>query len=353
MISNNFKLIFKTVVGSNLYGTNTETSDVDIGGVFIPSEEYFYGFLNKIYLRDYEDKERSTTLYDINSFMKMLLANNPSIIEYLFIPESCWKHHTEEWLEILHIKEHIVSKLCTESFIGYAHEQLKRIKRHRNWLLNPPKEQPTREKYGLPDNCSLIPKDQIGAFNKLLSLYLQQIGKFHELREQLDKMEETVAFITLTQNLKTPNYKAIKTLIPVSDNFLEALEREKAYMNAMREWDSYQNWKKNRNPARAELERKFGYDTKHATNLFRLLSEGEEIVRTGHITFPRPDVGLLRWILDGNITYDELISFVNIHTNQLRELRKISPLPESPDEKIIDELCIELVKTYLTKEVKK
>lgn len=353
MIPNNFKLIFKTVVGSNLYGTNTEASDVDMGGVFIPSEEYFYGFLNNIYLRDYEDKEKDTTFYDICSFMKMLLANNPSIIEYLFIPESFWKHHTKEWLEILRIKKHIVSKSCTESFIGYAHEQLKRIKRHRKWLLNPPKEQPTREKYGLPDNRSLVPKDQIGAFNKLLSLYLKQIGEFHELREQLEKMEETVAFIALTQNLKVPDSKAIKTLIPVSDNFLEALEREKAYMNAMREWESYQNWKKNRHPARAKLEEKFGYDTKHATHLYRLLSEGEEIVGTGHITFPRPDVGLLRWILNGNITYDELISFTNVHTNQLRERRKISPLPESPDEELVDKLCIKLVKSYLTKGVNK
>ena len=50
MIPDSFKLIFETIIGSNLYGTNTEESDVDIRGVFIPSEEYFYSFLNKFML---------------------------------------------------------------------------------------------------------------------------------------------------------------------------------------------------------------------------------------------------------------------------------------------------------------
>jgi len=353
MIPNNFKLIFEAITGSNLYGTSTEESDMDIRGVFIPSKEYFYGFLNTISLKDYEDKENDKAYYDIRSFMKLLLANNPTVLEFLFIPKKLWRVRSKEWIEIVSVRDSIVSKLCADTFIGYANEQLKRIKRHRSWLLNPPKEYPTREKYGLPSNHSLIPKDQIGAFNKLLSLYLQQIGKFHELREQLESMEEFVSFISLTQNLKEPDYEAIKILMPISDNFIEALDKEKAYMNAMREWKSYQNWKNNRNPARAKLEEKFGYDLKHATHLYRLLSEGDEVLSDGNITFPRPDVEILRYILSGNISYDELISITNDQTNELKELKKHSFLIEKPDKELLDKLCILIVSSYLTKEVNK
>jgi len=353
MIPYNFKLIFEAITGSNLYGTNTEESDIDVRGVFIPSKEYFYGFLNVIHLKDYEDRENDKVYYDICSFMKMLLANNPMILEFLFIPEKLWKVQSKMWIEIVSARDSIVSKLCVNTFIGYANEQLKRINRHRGWLLNPPKEFPTRKKYGLPSNHSLISKDQIGAFNKLLSLYLQQIGKFHELNEQLKLMEEYVSFISLTQNLMEPDYEAIKSVIPVSDNFIEALDREKSYMNAMREWKSYQNWKKNRNPTRAKLEEKFGYDLKHAVNLYRLLTEGEEILLNRYITFPRPDLDMLKWILAGNVSYDELVTLMNDRTNQLKELKEFSPLPDRPNEKLLDEMCIIIVENYLTKEIDK
>ena len=35
---------------------------------------------------------------------------------------------------------------------------------------------------------------------------------------------------------------------------------ENAYRSAMKEWNSYKAWKTNRNPERALLEEKFGYD---------------------------------------------------------------------------------------------
>ncbi|AEZ66297.1 hypothetical protein phiTE_131 [Pectobacterium phage phiTE] len=38
---------------------------------------------------------------------------------------------------------------------------------------------------------------------------------------------------------------------------------------------------KNRNAARHELEEKFGYDTKHAMHLVRLLRMSQEILETG------------------------------------------------------------------------
>ena len=45
----NYKLVYVTKVGSHLYGTASETSDIDYRGVFIPDVESV--FLKVIYLK--------------------------------------------------------------------------------------------------------------------------------------------------------------------------------------------------------------------------------------------------------------------------------------------------------------
>ena len=95
------------------------------------------------------------------------------------------------------------------------------------------------------------------------------------------------------------------------DNFIDALQRERAFRSAMREWRQYQGWKQHRNPARAALEAAHGYDTKHASHLVRLLRMALEIVGTGevHVWRGDRDADELRAIRDGAWSYDALIDF--------------------------------------------
>ena len=345
ILPNGFKLISSFLSGSHLYGTNTELSDEDLRGVFIPSKEYFYGFKRT---DQFEDKINDITYFEIRKFIKLALDCNPNIIELLYVPEDKWITSSIQWKRIVEERDKFLSTKCKHTFMGYAHSQLNRIKRHRNWLLNPPKEKPTREKYGLLENKSYISKDQIGAFNVLLSMYLKQIGKSHKLREQLEEMEESINYISLTQNLTDIDYKSIQKILPISDNMVEALDREKGYINAMSQWNSYESWKKGRNPERAKLEKKFGYDTKHASHLYRLITEGEELLSKGFITFPRPDAKLLLDIRYGLWTYDQIIENVSDFEIKFENLYENSILPKRPKRKDIEKLCIDIVEEYLT-----
>ena len=45
--------------------------------------------------------------------------------------------------------------------------------------------------------------------------------------------------------------------------------RERAYHHAFRDWQQYEHWKAHRNPKRAALEMKMGFDGKHASPLVR------------------------------------------------------------------------------------
>ncbi|MCP4353297.1 MAG: hypothetical protein GY795_48215 [Desulfobacterales bacterium] len=340
-----FKLISKFVTGSHLYGNSTPESDTDTRGVFIPSKEYFLGFQKRT--EQFEDKVQDVVFMDIRHYLKLALDCNPNIIEWLFISEKDWLISSEQWKRIVEKRELFVSKKARYTFAGYAFSQLKRIKRHRSWLLNPPKKKPERSDYGLPGNKKLVSEDQIGAFNAILSNYFEEITQHHALKKQLEEMQETRDFLSIFQSSRTMDLKMAEKIMPVSENFLEALDREKRYNQALREWNHYQNWKKNRNPERAELEKRYGFDCKHGSHLYRLLGECEEILMKKTITFPRPDAELLLGIKNGCWSYDELMEKIGDIDARFDKMYNESPLPKKPDRVAVDKLCVEIAEEYI------
>lgn len=146
---------------------------------------------------------------------------------------------------------------------------MKRIRTHRRWLLDPPKEKPTREKF------------------------------------------------------------------------------ERAFFEAQREWEQYEKWLKERNAMRAKLEAKFGYDTKHAMHLVRLMRMCREILATGEVIIDRPDREELIAIRSGAWSYDQLMEWAERQDQALAVLyESCTILPKTPDVKKLDALCIELVETF-------
>ena len=341
----NFKLIFRAIVGSHLYGTNSPDSDIDERGVFIPSEKYFYGFLYRT--EQFEDKNNDTVYFELRKFMQLAMDNNPNIIELLFIPKNKWLQDSDEWLQIYKNKNLFISKKVKHTFSGYAHMQFNKIKLHRKWLLNPPKKKPAREDFGLSPFRSDLTKDQIGAFNVLLALKLENLKEFHPLKEQLEQMEETHNFKQLCKQFVQININAIQSMIPISKQFIDILQKENAYAQAQRYYNQYENWKKNRNPVRAKMENEYGFDLKHALHLCRLVLEGEELLTTGTITFPAPNAKFLLDIKNGVYTYDEISKILENSDQKFDDLYEKTSLPNSPDRVKIDELCRKIVKQFL------
>lgn len=297
-------IIFETLTGSHVYGTATSLSDKDYRGVCIPPHYIREGLIGNFEQKDswgglYEDR----VIYNLNKFMLLAKEGNPAIVELLFIPLKFWKTGNSQWVKIIENRHLFLSKKVRFTFSGYAHSQLGRIKRHRGWLLNPPKIEPTREGYGL-------------APNPILS------------QAQLS------ALLTLPEDVVIEGYR-------------EEARKEKAYKEAKIHWDMYAEWKKSRNPERAKLEEKFGYDTKHAMHLVRLMKEAEEVMTTGNITFPRPEVSELIAIRNGEYIYDELMEMVDKFDEKFEELYEKSPLPHSPDFKGINKLYLSLIEEIM------
>lgn len=119
-----------------------------------------------------------------------------------------------------------------------------------------------------------------------------------------------------------------------------------AFDQATKEWNHYQRWLRERNPARAELEQRYGYDTKHAMHLCRLLKMGEEILRDGQVLVRRPDAEWLKAVRQGLFTYEELLDWARAREEGLRSLRETSPLPEEPEAALAEQLLIEIQEGY-------
>jgi hypothetical protein len=83
-------------------------------------------------------------------------------------------------------------------------------------------------------------------------------------------------------------------------------------------------WKCNRNEKRSELEKRFGYDVKHAGHLVRLLEGVKNIILTGEYK-PRLEGDFLKFtrkIMSGHYSYEFLVNYAETKNKELEELFK-------------------------------
>lgn len=295
-------VIFETVHGSRAYGLATAASDTDLRGVFVPAREILYGYRGG---PDQVEGPAERVLYEIRKFFRLAAACNPTVIEILFTDPADHVVVTAEGARLLERRHEFLSRRAGESFGKYGLAQLRRIRTHRRWLLSPPADKPTRMGFGLPER-STMPRDEQGAVEAMLG-----DGRLAEA--------------------------------DLPSSFLELLDRERRYRAALREWQQYEEWKRKRNPARAELEHRHGYDTKHAMHLIRLLRMAHEIVATGRVLVRRPDAEELLAVRHGALAFDALLEEAESLGGRLDAAAAASPLPDHPDEQRLDAFCVELV----------
>lgn len=337
--------------GSHAYGTNTETSDEDFKGIAIPTRPYFLGTMHRFEQAELKAPDPDAVIYDIRKFFMLAANSNPNIIEVLHTDPS--DHFLVDSIgeEILEHKNDFLSKKIKHTFMGYSVAQLKRIKTHKKWLLNPVDHEPTRAEYGLPES-TLIPADQLMAAEAEVRKEMDKIQFELDNLDEPTKLEIRSAMETMLAELKITSeqhWMAAARKIGLDDNFIQLMQKERQYTGAKREFDQYQNWKATRNKTRSSLEEKFGYDTKHAYHLVRLIRMCREVLLTGKVIVKRPDREELLAIRNGAWSYEQLIEFADREEKELNAIyATCNLLPKVPDMEKVDELCIRLVERRLS-----
>lgn len=335
--------------GSHAYGLSTPTSDLDIKGVCIPPPAYFHGFLKRF--EQAEAKEPDLVIYEVRKFFGLAADCNPNIIEVLWTDASDHRLVTEAGRRLLDARKLFLSRKARHTFAGYAHAQLRRIQLHHRWLKNPPTSRPTRSEYGLPER-TVIPQDQLAAAQAAITKKLAtwQLDDMTDLDPAAriaihNAMTEMLAEMKLSAD---DTYRAAARSLGYDENFIRLLDLERQYLSRQREFEQYESWKTHRNPARAALEARYGYDTKHASHLVRLMRMCREILETGEVVVKRPDAEELRAIRGGAWDYERLVAWAAEQDASLDEVARRSPLPHAPDREALDALCVDLVEAHLS-----
>lgn len=365
--------IFVTLAGSHAHGTAGADSDVDLRGVCIaplsarlslrgPFEQWEGQLVGPLWdailprLRAHATAHESietkteSVLFDLAKLVRLAANANPNALEVLFADESDWMYVTPKWHALHTQRRRFLSKKVQETYLGYGLAQLKRIRTHRAWLLDPPKQRPERADFGLAERTTLDrdARDRIEhAIDARMREYaLDDLEMPPATRSALRRALERFWLDHLAvseRELESARHSTAAHGLGLSAGVVDMLDAEKRYRNAVRHFQAYEEWKKQRNPRRAELEAKHGYDTKHAMHLVRLMRTGLELLETGELRVRRLDADELVAIRNGKLGYEELVAEAERLAERMRAAAERSTLPADVDYAGLDAVLYDML----------
>ena len=116
-------VIYRCVVGSQAYGLERDSSDVDRRGIYLAPAELewsLYGVPEQL-----ENVETEECYWELKKFMVLALKANPNILECLYTP--LVETRTPVADELLEKREIFLSKLVYQTYNGYVMSQFKKL----------------------------------------------------------------------------------------------------------------------------------------------------------------------------------------------------------------------------------
>lgn len=337
--------------GSYSYGTNINgVSDFDYKGTCVEPIEYSFGFLNN-FEQAILNEPYDCTVFSLKKFLQLAINSNPNCLELLFIEPEDYLYVSPLGQKLIDNRDAFLSKKLKFTLSGYAIAQLNRLKLHKSFLDKGEPKKPSRSDFGLLER-NVRDKNQVEAVLATIDKEMKRVNfDFMDHLEDSVKIEvkRCMKEMFIKANIsKEDQFIGVVRDFGISDSFMAVLQKEKEYNSAVKSYENYQDWKKNRNPARAELEAKFNYDCKNASHLIRLINSAKEVLTTGKYLVRRPDAEFLKSIRQGAWSYDQVIEFADSSEKELNELyESCIILPREPDRKLIDKLCIEIYKEFI------
>jgi predicted nucleotidyltransferase len=309
------KTIYRFRNGSHMYGLNTPSSDVDFMEVFLPAPEDVLG-LKQVEVIDQSTKSSAADRrnneddvddqrYTLQRYLQLLLANNPNILETLFVPTGMCETRDPLLNPILKHPERIVCKDCYKTFNGYAKSQ----------------EHKLLEKKARYDELCF-------AVASLEREYARDI---------LDTTAKMSSELAEVLNSVLKHYKGAKHNI---ESFHEGLPMKIVYEKLREERDTY-GWR-----VKTTTFDTLGYCVKFGYHLLRLYYEADSLLKTGAIEFPFKGTQreTLMAIKTGKVSLEDLLELCKEAKFESDLSYTLTELPDNPDRDYVNDY---LVKTTL------
>lgn len=320
------RIILKVYKGSCSYGTNHDNSDVDIGGICIPPNQYLYGYYsfeqyeskNYIHFPSYKEtgQPADAVIYGLHKFVKLAFDCNPNIIETLFTDPIHILYCSRLGNMLLENRKLFLTKKAKFTFGGYAFTQMKRL-------------------------TNKLPMEE----TKSRQLKLEQ--KENHLKVRAIKIQHRLTQLFLLESLNHEDIKEIWELRNENDTInrrLAAIGEERAEIDRLMGGGNH-----NHHGSHAGLIEQYGYDVKHAMHLIRLLHMGLEILTEGECRVLRPDNNYLLAICYGEYTLDQIQQEAEKLFRLLDEAYANSKLCDTPDVDKVNQLLMDITEASFEK----
>jgi uncharacterized protein len=121
-------IVYTILYGSHAYGTATPDSDRDIRGIFIPDVDEY------VSLEEIKDIRKMTqyadvVMHPIHKFFSLAMKGNPSVLEWLYIPDNCIEYMNIFGEALRDIRHNFISKQIYPRFKGYAHAEFSSLQK--------------------------------------------------------------------------------------------------------------------------------------------------------------------------------------------------------------------------------
>lgn len=378
-------ILFETIVGSQAYGTQTPTSDEDHKFVYIlPMDNILgVGYVEQL------NVTKDITGWEIKRFLELMGSNNPTVLELLNSPEDCIVHKHPLFDLILEHKEDFITKICKDSFGGYARQQIKKAKglnKKQNWE----KDKVVRK--DLLDFCYVIVDEKsipwkiwsagrysekfIGAVNvpNARDVYALYYDKTAHMLHSTDIDENTrETYKKVLKEAGKPMGLGYKGLVKVGQetedgkiNYgisnqlrLSSIPKDEksictiiynkdGYSEHCKDYREYQEWLEKRNETRYVETQEHGQkiDGKNMMHCMRLIRMATEIGEGKGIIVRRPDAQELLSIRRGEVDLDSLIGIADEAIENMDKIFENSNLPNNVNRDLIDGLLIKIRKEF-------
>lgn len=405
-IKNEGRVMYHVLRGSHAYNLATEKSDYDYSAVYLcePKELLGLGF---DYKDQVSDAKHDNTWFEIGCYLKLLLKSNPTVMEYLFVPERCIVDKVHPlFMPILENKKEFLSKQLFNPLFGYAKQQLNKCRGY-NKMCNWEKDKITRKTpfdfcYTFKDQGStkmLNWLDNNGLKQKYCGLVntpnMHDIySVFYDWGNHLLNENITIDMLLDSKKLKTsyPHITPFTNFIIDSFN-IECEEQLKSWFNNQNpigykgimgedgksnelrlssvekgvkpichmsynetgytkhciDYKNYQTWLKERNPVRFESNLNHNYDAKNVSHMVRLIHMGLELAQDGStLNVERTwDRDFILKVKNHGFEFDEIMSYVEEKTEQFNKAIETSTLKEKIDVNFVNDLLIDIRKQQL------
>jgi hypothetical protein len=308
-------LLVKTIFGSHLYGTNTEESDMDYKGIFMPSKkEMFLGKIPKCISETTKSGNTSkntaedvdTDIYSLQYFVELALQGETVALDMLHTPKELTITSLPIWDELVSLRSKFYTKNL-KAFVGYCRRQA--------------------AKYGIKGS-------RISAAKSVMDLLYKYNGN-EKMQEVWDKLplSEHLYFIEDSPN-GLRQYQicgkifqesvALYYVVDILEKFVEQYGK------------------------RARLaEQNKGIDWKAVSHAVRVAYQTKSILQEGTMIFPLPEAYFVKKIKQGELHYiKEVLPVLENLMDRIELLSKYSKLPEKPDREFWENFMVEKVEEF-------